>query len=313
TYRLLIGVPGKSNALYISKRLGLGDEIVENAKRFIQHEQNDYEKIILSLEKDRQRMEKEKIKALEHTREIRLLKEETQKELNKMNHERNKVLDAARKEARELIGKATRQSKEILDEIQELRKDGHVLSNAREEAEFRKKINDAQSLVQKSDFESVRIQQEFPIVRKSDLKLGDCVKIVHLNQNANIISISDKSDELVVQAGIMKLNVKLSDLVLVEEKSKVPPAASHGVRKPNFSLELDIRGNTIDEASDKIERFLDDAYLSGIMEVQIIHGKGTGALRAGVHDILKTNIHVQSYRLGKYGEGETGVTVVTLN
>jgi len=312
TYKLLIGVPGKSNALYISRRLGLDHRVIENAKKFIDGDNLDYEDVILSLEKSRQRIEKEKIKAINNTRDTNEIKEKLDKRLRKVDGERTRIINEARKEARNIIDDSRNRADEFLSELNELKKSGDIKGSAKIEAAFRTKYK--QVLEGASEETPVITSNNYNRVGIKTLKAGDDIRIVDINQKATVLEPEDKNGDVLVQAGIMKIRVKTSNIELKnkENATKIILNTYNVNKTVKLELELDIRGYASDEIDMEVGKFIDNATMNSLEEVQIIHGKGTGILRKAVHDLLRKNQHVESFRLGKYGEGETGVTVVKL-
>lgn len=311
TYRLLIGIPGKSNALYISRRLGLDNAIIESAAKFIDGDNLDYEDVILSLEKSRQRIEKEKIKSIKNERDTRILKDTLEKRLRLVDSEKEKIVNEARKEAREIIEESKKKALGFLNELNELKNSGELKGSAKTEAEFRTKLNEFVSDKENSPVNTTK-RRGGEISRT--LNAGEEVIIVDLNQKATVIEPEDKNGEVLVQAGIMKIRVKVENLE--ETKPQKNPEFhfnSYTLGKDlKLELELDIRGLASDEIDMKVSKFLDNSAMLSLEEVQIIHGKGTGVLRSAVHEILRNSAHVVSFRLGKFGEGESGVTIVKL-
>ncbi|HPJ21526.1 MAG TPA: endonuclease MutS2, partial [Clostridia bacterium] len=313
TYRLLIGIPGKSNALYISRRLGLPDELVEKARGFINNDNIDYEDIILSLEKSRQRMEKEKIKAINYTRESQDLKNELERKMKGIEGERRKIINEARREATRILESSRNRADEFMEELNNLKKEGAIKGSARIEAEFRTKYKD----VFETD-SGDRIVNTGYTMNSDEIynpSVGDEVNIIGMNQKAVVLEIPDKSNEVLVQAGIMKIKIPVSNLEQITKAENTRKLVNtfridKSEKKP--SMELDIRGIASDEVDMKVGKFLDDSALMSMGEVYIIHGKGTGTLRSAVHAFLRKNPHVKSFRIGSFGEGESGVTVVQL-
>ncbi|MFO7611329.1 MAG: endonuclease MutS2, partial [Clostridia bacterium] len=313
TYRLLIGVPGKSNALYISRRLGLDDSIIKEAKNFIDGDNLDYEDVILSLEKSRQRIEKEKIKSIEGNREIDSLKRQLEKKQKTLESEKNKILNEAKTEARGIIEQSRRSADEFLEELEKLKKSGEITGSARIEAAFRTKYK--QVLEDNLPTKPVVTSEIVALTDVRSIMPGDDVMIIDIRQPAVVLEPPDKNNEVLVQAGIMKIKVNSSNISLRNEGKKNQDRLINTFRvkkETKLELELDIRGLASDEIDMKIEKFIDNAVMQSLEEVYIIHGKGTGILRSAVHRLLGTNPNVDSFRLGKYGEGETGVTVVRL-
>lgn len=315
TYKLLIGVPGKSNAFAISKRLGLSEDILERAKAFLKKEDIQFEDILKSIEKNRSESEKERIKAEGYRIEIENLKKELEEQREKIRKQRDKLIKEAKQEARRVLLEAKEEAESILDEMRRLEKErlnGETNKSAEElRAKLRNKINE----VEESMAESLMPRKGYAKPPKN-LKPGDSVIIVNLNQKGTVVTPPDKDGEAVVQAGIMKINVHITNLRLVDEQKseikRVTTGTTAMTKTRSVSTEIDLRGSTLDEALENVDKFLDDASIAGLNEVTIIHGKGTGTLRSGIQRFLRSHAHVKSFRLGKYGEGEDGVTVVTL-
>ncbi|MBZ4644836.1 MAG: endonuclease MutS2 [Clostridia bacterium] len=316
TYRLLIGVPGKSNAFAISSRLGLDQNIIERAKEFISQEDVKFEDIISNLEKNRQMAEREKEKAILYKQEAEALKDELIRQKEKLHAQKEKMLEEARREARKIIQQAKIDAEEIIREIRKIQEETEEKERNKAIEQARMKLRSKLDQIDDSLAQSILPKNKYSSPPKN-LKPGDSVLITTLNQKGNIISIPDENGEAQVQVGIMKINVHVSNLRLIED-SKDQMVSSTGAGKisiaksAHISTELDLRGQTLDEALLNTDKYLDDAALAGLQQVTIIHGKGTGALRNGIHNMLKTHSHVKSFRLGKYGEGETGVTIVEL-
>lgn len=315
TYRLLIGVPGKSNAFAISKRLGLSGEILERAREFLTGEEIQFEDILMTIEKNRRASERERLQAESLRLEIEQLKKELEEQKHRLSSQREKFLREAREEARKILLDARKEAEDILEELKQAIK-------LQDEKERRKAAEEAKARLRGSigRIEETLAESLFPrkglVKPPENLKPGDTVQIIDLNRKGTVISPPDKDGEAVIQAGILKINVHVSNLKLVDEQShefQRSGTASIGVSKAmNISPRTDIRGMNVEEAVIVLGKYLDDAVLAGLSEVTIVHGKGTGALRSGVHQFLKKNHHVKSFRLGQYGEGETGVTIVTL-
>ncbi len=313
TYRLMIGVPGKSNAFAISKRLGIADTIIENAKNRINDENIKLEDVIAGLEENRKKAEEERSLAENASRDARIFKENMRREIEKLEQKKADLLKQARAEAFSIVENAKKESQTALKELRDI-KNSAVFREAMEKAEKAKN-----ALNRESDKLSKGAGVERPKVKTlKSVKLGQSVHIVSLNTEATVLTMPDKKGALFVQAGIMKIKSNLNDLTKAESekeeksKSKVIAASFKTAKVSNASMETDVRGMTLDEAILVVDKFLDDCYLSSLHEVTIIHGKGTGVLRSGISDFLRTHPIVKSYRAGRYGEGEMGVTVVTL-
>ena len=315
TYNLLIGVPGKSNAFAISKRLGLPEDILERAREFLSQEEIQFEDILLSIEKNRSETEKERLKAESYRREIEGLKKELEEQRRRIGEQKERLLREAREEARRLLHSTKQEVDEMLQEMRKAAEEQEAAIRNKAAEEVRSRLRTKINKVEESMTEAILPRQGY-LKPPENLKPGDSVHIVNLNKKGTVVTPPDKDGEAVVQAGIMKVNVHVTNLKLINEQ----PSETHrvgtgriGVSKSmTISTQVDIRGTNVDEAIEILDKFLDDAGIAGLAEVMVIHGKGTGALRSGVHQFLKTNGHVKSFRLGTYGEGEAGVTVVEL-
>jgi len=315
TYRLLVGIPGRSNAFSISKRLGLDESIIEDAKNFLTGEDIQFEELLSDIQKNRLESEKELEQALREKKEIERLKEAAREQKKKIEDEKEAIINQARKEARSIIANARRQAEEIMERLKELEKAHHQQNLEREMMELKQSIRQKINELDRSMAESVLPRKGYAKPPEG-LKPGDTVMIINLNQKGTVLETPDKDGNVLIQAGIMKIKMHITQLRLVDEQQNITGSIQNtrvsGVKTGNVGLELDIRGLNIEEARVRIDKYIDDAVIAGLHEVSIIHGKGTGVLRKGVHEFLSKHPHVKSFRLGKYGEGETGVTVVTL-
>lgn len=309
TYKLLIGVPGKSNAFAISQRLGLPQYIINEAKDVLSHEDLRFEDVITDLEISRKSLIIEQEKAEEYRKEAQRLKNEAQKQRNKLDEQREKIIREANEKARALISDAKDEADAIIKEMRKLQKDG-VNTQAFEE--------------QRGKLKNKMSQVESKLITKKTYKVpdklvkGDRVKIHSLNQTGIVSTPPNKNGDVIIKAGIMTITVNIKDLSLdtsEEQLTYEPKKFANNIsrrKRSNVSAEVDLRGMLALEALDKLDKYLDDVYLAGVSPVTIIHGKGTGALRKAVHEYLRGNPRVKSYRLGQYGEGEAGVTIVEL-
>lgn len=315
TYRLLIGVPGKSNAFAISKRLGLTDDIIGRAKEFLSQEDIRFEDILLSIEKNRREAEKEQMRAESYRLEAERLKRDLEEQRGKLAAQKENELRKAREEARRILMDSKREADELVSEMKRLAKEQEEAEVRRQTEELRQKVSKSINSLEESLVESIMPRQGL-VKPPKNLKPGDSVLIVNLNQKGTLLSAPDKNGEAQVQAGIIKINVHISNLKLIDEQNQVVKKTGMGrigvSKAQNMSSEIDLRGMLLDEAVEYVDKYLDDASIAGMGEVTLIHGKGTGALRAGLHQYLKHNPHAKSFRLGKLGEGEAGVTVVEL-
>jgi len=313
TYRLLMGIPGKSNAFEISRRLGLDESIIDDARSRMDSSAADFEQVLALLQHERQKMEQEQ----EAARKFRLQAEEdarvVSEQRKKAEEEREKAGLLARREADRLLRDAKRVSEEVFEELNEMRKAAAKMENAQQVNDARvglvKKLNDAQ------DSLGVQHEEEAPIPSSRPVKAGDTVLLLKLGTQASVISVSSDRT-LTLQAGILRINAREDEVRLVEQaeavKQKFKKKTDAQIHRLAVSPEVDLRGMMSDEALLALERYLDSARTAKLPSVRIIHGKGTGALRKAVQDYLRHDSMVKSFRLGRYGEGEDGVTVAEL-
>ncbi len=313
TYNLLIGVPGKSNAFAISKRLGLSDEIIDMAKERLTTEEVKFEDMLISIEKNRSQAEKDKMQTEALKLEIEKLRNDLANQIKKTNDQKEKVMREAREEARKIYLQAKSDAEDILREMRKLEREKETAERNKAVEEMRLKLKKNVDNLDEALTESILPKHGY-VKPPQNLKPGDSVVIVNLNQKGTIITPPDKDGQAVVQAGVMKINVHVTNLRFVDEQkaeTKKTGSGRIGVAKTKtISTEIDLRGMNLDEALEAVDKYLDDASIAGLKEVTLIHGKGTGVLRSGIQQYLKLNSHVASFRLGKYGEGEAGVTVV---
>ncbi len=320
TYKLLIGVPGKSNAFAISQRLGLDERIIERARSLMSEDNVRFEDLITDLHESKRVAEEEAQKAQRLRQEADALKEKIEEQKQTLEQRRQKLLDEARREAKRIILDAKDESAKVIKELNELKKNVQNENVGKTIEEARAKLRAKESGIDESFSGVIRpkAQQNAP----KSVKVGDAVEIVSLGQSGEVLKPQDADGNVLVQAGAMKIKVKLADLRLApkakkeqSQKGKKKDARSfvgYVSKKADVKTEIDLRGMTLEEALLDADRFLDDAYMAGLNQVSIIHGKGTGVLRAGIADMLRRHRLVKSFRLGRYGEGETGVTIVEL-
>lgn len=313
TYRLLIGVPGKSNAFEISKRLGLNQKIIDKAKKLLKTEDIEFEEILTKLEVDRREAEKAREDSIKLRAELEKMQEELRKERKLVQDNKEDIIMKAKRDAKKIISKAKKDSEYALKEIKEVT---FEIEEEKKERIEKAKKRLKNRLDRIDDGITEKILSKTNIKPLENVKIGQEVRVLSLEQEGTVLSSIDQNGNVMVQVGIMKISVPIETLEITEKKSQksTNKYAKNLISKKTKSIkkEIDIRGMNIEEASFEIDKYLDDAYLSGLKEVNIIHGKGTGALRKGINDILKSHKHVKNQRLGKYGEGGTGVTVVSL-
>ncbi|MDB1933278.1 endonuclease MutS2 [Clostridium tertium] len=310
TYRLLIGVPGKSNAFEISKRLGLQDDVINKAKSNISSENLQFEDLIRDLQEksilaNRDAREAKRIKI-----EAEELKKKYDEKFKKLEEVRDKAYNEARREAKDIIAKAKDEADEILKAMRELEKLGISQGGRARLEEERKKLKDSLEKKEESLYKARENTGE--VIEK--VILGMDAYLPSLNQNVIIITMPDSRGEVQVEAGIMKINVKLKDLRKVNNTPNKKEKKKRELKLNLKSIEsrVDLRGMDAEEACYKTDKYLDEAYMANLGEVTIVHGKGTGVLRKAINDMLKRHPHVKSYRLGEYGEGGDGVTIAIL-
>ena len=313
TYHLLIGIPGKSNAFAISSKLGLPGYIIESAKGHLSEQDESFEDLLTDLETSRRTIEKEQAEIVAYKREIEGLKREIRAKQERLDERSEKII----KEANEKANAILREAKEFADEtMKNFRKFGKENISASEMEKDRERLRQKIAKTQSG----AKLEAKKPIKqhKPSDFRLGESVKVHSLNLTGTVSSLPDAKGNMFVQMGILRSQVHISDLSIIEEPMTATERqrqhTSSGKMKMNKAMtvspELNLLGKTVDEAIAELDKYLDDAYLSHLSPVRIVHGKGTGALRAGVHNYLKRQKHVKSYRLGAFGEGDAGVTIV---
>lgn len=314
TYRLLIGVPGKSNAFEISRKLGLQNHIIDRAKDFLTSDNIELEDILQNVEKSRLKTEEELRRAEKMREEVENIRNEYNIKMEKMQTSRDKMLENARSEAFSIIRQAKDSTDNMIKELKEIEKQSASKDKDRRIEKIRKEISESMGKLQPS-VESM-VVPKYASKEIKNLKAGEDVDIITLRQEGTVISADDKKKEALVQVGIMKMNLPYKSLKRIEKKeqSNVTRTTRKIIRSKsgNVKREVDLRGMNLEEAIMKVEKYLDDACMAGHDEVTIIHGIGTGVLKKGISEWLKTNPHVKSMREGKYGEGGIGVTIVTV-
>lgn len=312
TYKLLIGIPGKSNAFEISRKLGLSDDLIDDSKKFIENENIEFEDIISSIESNRKKAEEERDEAIRLRLEVEKLKQRLEDSKEKLANQKEKILSSAKKDARDILKKAKDESDEILREFRKLKNVKEKVDNKKLEG-MRSKVRGSLDDLQEKSVSDVVYNREIP----KKLKMGDKVKLLNLNQEGFVVTLPDGKGNLMVQVGIMKLNSNIKNLRLVIEKDENAHhtssySSNFGSKSQTIRNEIDLRGLNLEEAIEKLDKYLDDVYLSSIQNITIIHGKGSGILRKGIRNYLKKHKGVSEFREGSYGEGDSGVTVVKM-
>lgn len=314
TYRLLIGVPGKSNAFAISSKLGLPDYIIEKAKEQISEQDESFEDVLTTLEQNRITMEKEQEELRRYREEVQELKNRLAKERERLDERRDKILSQASEKAEAILQEAKEYADQTMRDFQKFGKESISVSEMeKKRTALREKMDRLNKKKQKPEQ-----PKKTGNLKPSDLSLGDSVRVLSMNLKGTVSSRPDSKGFLFVQMGIMRSKVHISDLVLIDEPVITGPSlAKTGTGKlklsksSSVSTEINLLGKTVDEAVAELDKYLDDAYLAHIPSVRIVHGKGTGALRKGIHNYLRRQKHVADFHLAEFGEGDAGVTIVT--
>lgn len=314
TYRLLIGVPGKSNAFAISKRLGLSDYIIEDAKMHVSSDARQFEDVISSLEATRAELEKERQHASESRKEISALKKELREKTEKLESSKERILQNANTEAAKILNEAKEYADETIRKYTKwAQSDKYIREMEAQRADLRNKLDKSQA--------KAAAQKDKPktkTVKASDLMTGSDVRIISLNITGTVSTLPNDKGDLFVQAGLLRTKVNIKDIELIKQPVEKDNASrkksgSGNIRMSKASSihqEINLIGMTVDEAMPVLGKYLDDAYLAHMSQVTVIHGRGTGALRNAVHGHLKRTKYVKSFRLGEFGEGDMGVTIV---
>ncbi len=317
TYRLLIGIPGKSNAFAISSKLGLPDEIILEAKTHLTEQDESFEDLIADLENSRVTIEKEREEIDRYKQEIQVLKQRLEQKQDKLDNSREAILRKANEEARAILQEA----KDYADTtMRNFNKFGKANVSAKEMEQERDRLRKKLSGVEKnlSIKPDTKPKKE---LKPKDLKIGDAVKVLSLNLKGTVSTLPNSKGNLYVQMGILRSQVNIKDLERIDEPEITGPGIGKGTggsgkikmsKSSSVSMELNLLGKTVDEAVAELDKYLDDASLAHMPSVRIVHGKGTGALRKGVQNYLRRNKHVKSFRLGEFGEGDAGVTIAEL-
>ena len=310
TYRLSIGVPGKSNAFEISRRLGLPENLIDDAKKLLSSDSVRFEDVIANAEYHRQVAEREREIARQASAETVKLRDEAEKLRKQMEDQRENTIKKAKADARRIMEQTRRESESIIADLKRMKKEQQN-PDAQVNAIRRRIENNVDNL---SEGLLQKVDTGLP---PKEVRKGDTVEILTIGSQGTVLAPANAKGEVEVQAGILKLKVNISQLRLVkqQDKPKPQPTSVHlktGAMERTVRMECDVRGMALDEAIMTVDQYLDQAILAGMGEVSIIHGKGTGVLRSGIQQYLKHHMHVASCRLGVYGEGESGVTIVTL-
>lgn len=312
TYRLLIGVPGKSNAFAISSKLGLPEYIIQKAREQLSEEAESFEDVITNLEESRLTLEREQEEIARYKKEIESLKSELEDKQQKLTERREKIIGKANEEAKRILQEAKDYADETMRKFNKFGKENISAKEMEHEREkLRKKLSKTENKL------AIKPTPKKSKLKPEDLHIGDAVKILSLNLKGTVNTRPDSRGNLFVMAGIMRTKVNVTDLELLDEEVISTPSLARTStgkikmsKSASVSTEINLLGKTVDEAIAELDKYLDDAYIAHLPSVRVVHGKGTGALRAGVHKYLKKQRHVKSFRLGEFGEGDAGVTIV---
>lgn len=316
TYRLLIGVPGKSNAFAISQKLGLSQDIIEEAKTHLTKQDEDFEDLLADLEQKRVTIEQERDQINSYKEEIRELKQRLESKQEKLDLSRDKILREANEQARNILQEVKDYADTTIRNFQKYGKAAGV--SAKDMEKERGKLREKMSTVDKKlSAKNAAPKKSHKQLTAKDLHIGDSIKVLSLNLKGTVSTLPDAKGNLFVQMGILRSQVNIRDLEKLDDTvitggnfSKTGSGKIKMSKSASVSTEINLLGKTVDEAIMELDKYLDDAYIAHLPSVRIVHGKGTGALRKGVHNYLRRQKHVKSYRLGEFGEGDAGVTIV---
>lgn len=316
TYKLTIGIPGKSNAFEISEKLGLPSSIIEKARNLLDKGDIEFENVISSIEEDKKLAEAERDEAICINLEMKKQKEQLDKKLKKLEEQKEKILLKAKEEARDILKEAKMVAEQTQKQLKDLDKMDSMAERHVRLSESKRRIKEVDSKYR----ETIQVPENYKPVNIDQLKIGDRVKVLTLGQNGDILSLPDDKGDMLVQVGMLKANVNVKNLMLINDgskkKKKISNKSKYGniykTKAQNISLSINVRGENLDDAIMDVDKYLDDAYMAGLKEVTIIHGRGEGVLRNGLQAMFKRHKHVKSFRKGAFNEGGDGVTVVNL-
>ncbi|MBR5129377.1 MAG: Smr/MutS family protein, partial [Firmicutes bacterium] len=314
TYRLFIGIPGKSNAFEISRKLGLSEDLIERSSQLLERGDIEFEDVLDSIEKDKKRAEAERDEAILLNISMKKKMEELEKRQAKLEEQEKNIISKAKEEARDILREARETANVVSKELRELNKIGSLGERNKRFDKSRSRLKDAEERVSEK---LIRRVNQAP-VNADDLKVGDKVRVLTLDQIGEILSKPDEKGDLAVKIGIMKANINIKDLMFIEQEqpAKAPKTSKYGnlykSKAQNISMSINVQGKNLDDATMDVDKYLDDAFMAGLREVTIIHGRGEGILKDGLRNLFRRHKHVASYRKGKYNEGGEGVTIVTL-
>lgn len=311
TYRLIIGIPGKSNAFEISRRLGLDQSIIDSAKELLNENDTRFEDVLKAIEEDRTEIENKRIKINEENEEIERLREKLENKNKKLEEKREAIINKAKEEAREIVKKAKNESAFIIDELKDI--------SSLSKKEDRRRLQEAKDYLRDLEDENrLKIKDNKKRTKEipKDIKLGESVRIISIDKFGEVETLPDEKGDLNIQVGIMSVRSNIKDIERSESKEEVKAEKKtrsiNKAKSKNISSEINLIGRTVDEAIILLDKYLDDAYLARLKEVRIIHGKGTGTLRDAIRKYLQNSKHVIEYREADYTEGGSGATVAVI-
>lgn len=314
TYRLMTGIPGKSNAFEISRKLGLSEELINRASELLERKDIEFEDVIQSIEKDKKRAEEERDEAIMLNISMKKQKEELEKQAVRIKEQERDIIQRAKEEARSILKEAKDTAGDVSKELRRLSKIDSLGERNRRFDETKKRLKEAED---KFAERMVRRVNQSP-VNVDKLKVGDKVRVLTLDQAGEILSLPDSKGDLVVKIGIMKVNINVDDLMFLEndtkkeDKEKGRYGSLYKSKAQSISVSVNVQGENLDDAVMDVDKYLDDAFMAGLKEVTVIHGRGEGILKEGLRKLFRRHKHVASYRKGGYNEGGDGVTIVTL-
>lgn len=314
TYRLMTGIPGKSNAFEISRKLGLSEELINRASELLERKDIEFEDVIQSIEKDKKRAEEERDEAIMLNISMKKQKEELEKQAVRIKEQERDIIQKAKEEARSILKEAKDTAGDVSKELRRLSKIDSLGERNRRFDETKKRLKEAED---KFAERMVRRVNQSP-VNVDKLKVGDKVRVLTLDQAGEILSLPDSKGDLVVKVGIMKVNINVDDLMFLEndikkeDKAKGRYGSLYKSKAQSISVSVNVQGENLDDAVMDVDKYLDDAFMAGLKEVTVIHGRGEGILKEGLRKLFRRHKHVASYRKGGYNEGGDGVTIVTL-
>ena len=315
TYRLTIGIPGKSNAFEISRKLGLSESIIDKARELLEGRDIEFEDVIAALEDDRKRAEEERDQAIALNIAMKKQKQELEQREAEIKQKKSEILAKAREEAREIVREAKDTTREVQKELRELNRIDSIAERNKVFDEGRRKVRNLEGRYREKTVKQVNNKP----VKASDLNIGNRVKVLSLDQNGEIMSLPDDKGNMTVQMGILKATVNIKDIMLIDDVKKQKPSpkqrnysSMYQTKAMNMSTTINVRGQNLDDAVMNVDKYLDDAFMAGLKEVTVIHGRGEGILRTGLQQMMKRHKHVKAFRKGAYNEGGDGVTIVQL-